>query len=278
VARTPVVAAVAVCCLVALAASAGADPTVFVWPETKYVDPGETFTMDVRVDGGADTVTCFLVEFQFDPAVIDLVSADEGSLFVYCGFPTMYNWDVMGLGHHSCNDVTLGPYTYTLPPGELVSLEFVAGESGSTPIEILYVDLRDYRRQRILPVWTENGTVIIGQQSGVEEEPDVSAQTLALGLHPNPFSGTVRIEFAPPPGDDDRGGPERALPRGAPAVVVYDVRGRLVVPLSPERAGDGWLADWDGCDGSGSRCGAGIYFIEFAWEEYSIRRPVVCVH
>ncbi len=73
-------------------------PTVFVSPGTTLVAPGESFTMDIRVDGGTDTVTCFLVEFEFDPVVIQLVSADEGSLFAACGFPTMCNWDVLGAG------------------------------------------------------------------------------------------------------------------------------------------------------------------------------------
>jgi len=160
----------------ALAAGpARAAPTVFVHPDTVYVAVGESFTMDVRVDSGTDTVTCFLVEFEFDPFVLELASATEGSLFTECGFPTMYNWDVLGLGHHSCNDVTLGPYTYTVAPGEMVSLSFVAGNAGWTSVRILTEDLRDYRRNRILPVWTEDAVVFVVPPTGIPEGEDAPA-------------------------------------------------------------------------------------------------------
>jgi hypothetical protein len=155
----------------ALAAGAAqAAPTVFVHPDTVVVAPGEAFTMDIRVDSGTDTITCFLVEFEFDPFVVELESAAEGSLFTECGFPTMYNWDVLGPGHHFCNDVTLGPYTYTVAPGEMVSLSFVAADAGWTSIEILAEDLRDYRRDRILPVWTEDAIVFVVPPTGVPDD------------------------------------------------------------------------------------------------------------
>jgi hypothetical protein len=170
VATSAILAAAGVVLAAAAVAPALAAPTVFVHPDTVLVAPGEAFTMDIRVDSGTDTVTCFLVEFEFDPFVLELISAEEGSLFTECGFPTMYNWDVLGLGHHSCNDVTLGPYTYTIAPGEMVSLSFVAANPGWTSVEILAEDLRDYRRNRILPVWTEDAVVFVVPATGVPDD------------------------------------------------------------------------------------------------------------
>lgn len=263
----------------AAAATAAAAPTVFVSPGTALVEPGESFTMDIRVDAGTDTVTCFLVEFEFDPAVIQLASADEGSLFAACGFPTMYDWDVLGLGRHSCNDVTLGPTTYTVAPGELVSLEFVAGqEIGSTPVEILVVDMRDYRRDRIQPVWTTDGMVFVALAAGVGDggEPPGPAVT----AHPNPFGGSIEVEVlwpGPARGFGAGDGGERSLPRGVPLGAVYDAGGRQVAALEPRQADRGWTASWDGLRRAGSRCAAGVYFVMIEWQGCSVTHPVVLV-
>jgi hypothetical protein len=266
----------------AIAATAAAAPTVFVSPGTALVAPGESFTMDIRVDGGTDTVTCFLVEFAFDPAIIQLTAADEGSLFAACGFPTMCNWDVLGPGHHSCNDVVLGPYAYAVAPGELVSLEFVAGQVvGSTPVEILAVDLRDYRRDRILPVWTTDAMVFVAPATGVGESegPETS---LAVTARPNPFGGSTEIEILWPdttPGRDmaeNRAG--CSLPRSAPLAAVYDAGGRLVARLTPRQAARGWTACWDGRGRAGLRCAAGVYFATFEWQGFSVTKPVVLIH
>jgi len=285
------------CIIVGLFATAGATPTVFVSPETALVQPGETFAIDVRVDAGTDTVTCFLVEFEFDPAVIELVAAEEGSLFSECGFPTMFNWDVLGPGHHSCNDVTLGPYTYTVAPGELLDLEFIAGEAGSTPVHLIAVDLRDYRRERILPVWTADGTVVIvgngvddggagadsgdapGEASGDAAGDEPGGPAIALTAFPNPFKDTVEIRLSPSlNGGEAPDEPERALPRGAPAVSVHGASGRLIATPSPERSRGGWVARWGGRDVRGDRCAAGIYFVEFVVGDVVVRKPVVLVH
>ena len=270
---------VALVLALAVAATAAAAPTVFVSPGTELVELGEPFTMDIRVDAGTDTVTCFLVEFEFDPAIIQLVSADEGSLFASCGFPTMYDWDVLGAGHHSCNDVTLGPATYTVAPGELVSLEFVASQLGSTPIEILLVDLRDYRRHRILPVWTADAMVNVGPLTGVGEGDDLD-RDFTVTARPNPFAGSTEIEVVWPggtPGRDADDGAERSLPRSAPLAAVYDTGGRLVTALALQQAGCGWTACWDGRNRTGSRCAAGVYFVALEWQGSPVTKPVVLV-
>jgi len=235
--------------------------------------------MDIRVDAGTDTVTCFLVEFVFDPAVIQLVSANEGALFAECGFATMYNWDVLGAGHHSCNDVVLGPYSYTIAPGELVSLGFVASQVGSTPIEIVVVDLRDYRRHRILPVWTSDAMVSVAPITGIEECGNL-ARDIVVTTRPNPFVGAVDIEALwsdAAPGRDAAEGAGRSLPRGVPLAAVYDASGRLITWLALQQAGCGWAACWDGRSRAGSSCAAGVYFVVVEAQGNSVRKPVVLI-
>jgi hypothetical protein len=229
--------------LLAVAPVSRGAPTVFVAPPERIVALGDTFGMSVRIDGGTDTLTCFLVRFEFDPAVIVLESAGEGSLFTQCGFPTMYNWDVLSPGEHSCNDVTLGPWTYALCPGELVHLSFTAASLGETPIEITAVDLRDIRRLKILPVLVAPGHVVVGPESGIHDGGGA-----ALRAFPNPSRIGRTIAFS--------------VPRASAAEVsIFDVRGRLVArrPVGVGPSGGG-QAEWDGRDTSGRAVSSGIYF------------------
>jgi hypothetical protein len=232
--------------LLASAPIARGAPTVFVSPAERMVALGDTFAMSIRVDGGADTLTCFLVQFEFDPVIIGLDTAGEGSLFTECGFPTMYNWDVLAPGESSCNDVTLGPWTYALCPGELVRLSFTAAGVGETPIEITAVDLRDIRRQRILPVSVVDGLVIVGSTGDVAGDGGGAVEVPRA--FPNPFRDNTAITFSTPCAS-------------TADVAIYDVRGRLVA-LRPVGIGPSGRAEaeWDGRDDSGRAVPSGMYF------------------
>ena len=152
-----------------LAGSAWSAPTVYFEPAVVQVEEGETFSVGVRVDAGVDTLTCFLVEFTFNASVIELLSAAEGTLFAESGHSTMFHWDQYSPGFHSCNDVTLGFDVFVMCPGELIHLEFHAVAAGATPLSITIVDLRDIRRDPILPVFTEGGSVTVGPGTGVPQ-------------------------------------------------------------------------------------------------------------
>jgi hypothetical protein len=247
--------------LLALAPIAWGAPTVFIAPPERMVALGDTFTMSVRVDAGTDTLTCFLVRFEFDPVIIGLDAADEGSLFTECGFPTMYNWDVLAPGEHSCNDVTLGPWTYTLCPGELVHLSFTAACVGETPIEITAVDLRDIHRQRILPVSVVDGHVIVGSTGDIAGDGDGAVENPRA--FPNPFRDGTAITFSTPCASTAE-------------VAIYDVRGRLVArrPAQISASGRGNVP-WDGCDDSGRPMGSGVYFAVIVAGEYHERCQLV---
>jgi len=244
-----------------LPVAASASPTVFVHPSELMVQPGETFSMSIRVDAGVDTVTCFLTEFAFDADVINLVEASEGSLFSMCGYGTMYHWDVVDSGIHSCNDVTLGYEAHTLPPGELVDLELTAGdEGGMTWIEITTVDLRDMQRNPILPVNTQRAAVFVVDATDVGEthEPHDGAQ---LRVHPNPCRGVASLSWALPTG------------AGGATLLIYDVRGRLV--WHELLNGESGTAQWDG-RGRDSACArAGVYFVELRSEVETAREKLI---
>ncbi len=244
----------------AAATSAVASPTVFVHPSELVVQPGETFSMSIRVDAGTDTVTCFLTEFTFDADVIELVTASEGSLFGMCGYATMYHWDVVESGCHSCNDVALGFESHALPPGELVDLEFTAGSGeGMTIIDITTVDLRDMRREPILPVGNAPGIVFVVDPTGVEDSPEHGAARLELT--PNPCRDTAAMAWAAPRGA-----------RGA-SLVISDVRGRLVWHELLD--GDSGVVRWNGRARDGARTSAGVYFVELHSGGETVRRKLV---
>ncbi len=261
--RTPLVVAAALLssalAILTSSTTALAVPTVFVYPSEITVEPGEMFSMSIRVDAGTDTVTCFLTEFTFDTGVIELTEASEGSLFSMCGYGTVYHWDVIESGRHSCNDVTLGHEAHTLPPGELVDLELTAGDQGMTWIEITTVDLRDMRRDPILPVNTERALVIVGG-TGVEDPQQTDGAALLI-VHPNPCRGGATMSWSAPAGER----------RGT--LLIYDVRGRLV--WHDVLDGVSGTAHWDGRGEDGAGVRAGVYFVELRFGGETVREKLV---
>ena len=239
--------------LAALAGAAVSAPTVYFEPAQVQVEQGETFYVGVRIDAAVDTLTCFLVEFTFDPEVVELLSAVEGTLFAGSGVPTMFDWDILGPGLHSCNDVTLGFENYVLCPGELVHLEFYALAEGVTPITITAVDLRDIRREPILPVLTGSGMFTVGPGTGVadDEGPGQNLEERLLTCFPNPFAEGTDIELS-------LGG--FAVPA---TVTVYGPSGRVVWrSVLAGNAGGTASCSWDGRRQDGLPLPAGVYFLE----------------
>lgn len=230
--------------------AAMATPTVFVSPAELAVDAGEPFDMSIRVDAGyPDSVTAFLVDFNFDAELIELANAEEGSLFANCGYQTMFDWDTYGPGEHSCNDVTLGHASHVFLPGELVALGFTALSPGETPITITAVDLRDINRDPILPTSSADGFVTVLPVTGVEDG-GCGGAVPGVRLMPNPSPGALRIEF-------DLGGRS-----GSVEIRIYDVTGRGVAGwVGALAAGGAASADWDGRADSGATLPSGVYFV-----------------
>jgi hypothetical protein len=230
-----------------IAASACAIPTVYFEPAATEVEQGQAFTIGIRVDAGADALTCFLVEFTFDAGVIELLSAVEGTLFAESGHTTMFDWDQYSPSVHSCNDVTLGFDAFVLCPGELVHLEFHAVAEGTTPLSITVVDLRDIERLPILPVFTEGGVVTVGPGTGVPDDELVAPD---LRCYPNPFSGRVVIEF------------DSGTATGPVHMVIHDVIGRVVSRPVAASARSGFSRGlWDGTGHDSRPLPGGVYFV-----------------
>jgi hypothetical protein len=232
-----------------LAGAAWPVPTVYLEPIAVEVEQGQDFTISVEVDAGADTLTCFLVEFAFDASVIELLSAEEGSLFAESGHPTMFNWDQHSPGLHSCNDVTFGFDAFVTCPGELVLLTFHAVASGVTPLSITVVDLRDIRRDPIQPVLTEGGLVGVGPGAGIadggQDVPDP-----VLQCYPNPFSQQTSFEF------------RSCGAAGEVDVTVYSLTGRMVARPAVAESGPGLgFGRWNGAADDGHRLPGGVYFV-----------------
>ena len=230
-----------------LAAPAWSAPTVYFEPATTEVEQGQAFSVGIRVDAGADTLTCFLVEFTFDASVIELLSAEEGTLFVDSGHLTMFDWDQYSPGFHSCNDVTLGFDAFVMCPGELVLLEFHAVAEGLTPLSITAVDLRDIRREPILPVLTEGG--LVGAGTGIDDgTQDVAGPVLQC--HPNPFSQQTSLEF------------RSCGAAGVVDVAVHDLAGRVVARPAMAGSEPGLSCGlWHGTARDGHPLPGGVYFV-----------------
>jgi hypothetical protein len=232
-----------------LAGSAWPAPTVYFEPATTEVEQGQDFAISVRVDAGADTLTCFLVEFTFDESVIELVLAEEGTLFTGSGHETMFDWDQLSPGLHSCNDVTLGFDAFVMCPGELAHLGFHATAEGMTPISITAVDLRDIRREPILPVLIEGGLVGVGPGAGIDDGMQ-NVVGPVLKCYPNPFSEETSLEFSSPGGS-----------AGAVDVAIHDLTGRVLARPAVVGSGPGLSSGlWDGTASDGRPLPCGVYF------------------
>lgn len=266
--RTARAAVLIVACLatvLALQTRVRAAPTVYFEPAVSEVEQGQAFSIGIRIDAGVDTLTCFLVEFVFDPTVVELISADEGTLFAQSGHGTMFDWDTYSPGHHSCNDVTLGYDSFVMCPGELVHLVFLAVDEGETALSLNTVDLRDIRRDPILPVFTGAGVVTVGPATGIEDGSSEMTAPL-LRCSPNPFSESVLLEI------------EQGSEPAGTEVMVYDISGRVVSSLVLEQNGSGSIASrWFGTDVDGDPLPGGVYFVVASGPSGRVRDRITLV-
>jgi len=78
----------------------GAAPTVSIQPEGHIVDPGDPFVASLMVNAEAGTISTFDAVFRFNPEVVVLDSASQGSLYVNCdpGFFTWFGFEEESLG------------------------------------------------------------------------------------------------------------------------------------------------------------------------------------
>ncbi|MFH1865842.1 MAG: cohesin domain-containing protein [Candidatus Eisenbacteria bacterium] len=228
------------------AGQAEAAPHVFFEPASVILQPGESEELSFRVAPCEDSISGYQLYVSFDPSVVELVSATQGSLYAYSGHPTWFipEEEEPGLWHFF--DTVMGTGTYVTPPGELLHLEFEALDYGDTEVHIESILLADIDREN-LPVGSyEHAHIFVVPLTGVEE----GGGTARLGpAYPNPFTAGTAVPFYAPGSAGDA------------VAEIYDVRGRLVrrIPL-PGGVLEGELA-WDGKDERGQVVPSSVYFL-----------------
>ncbi len=240
-----VVAAVAATIVAAAFGRAVASTSVHFDPGQVLASPGQEFDLSFRVGESPDSIASFQLYLSFDPQVVELTSAVEGTLYAESGFMTWFISEERGPGFWHFFDTVFGAGTHVLPPGELLHLTFTALEEGETEARIDTIRMTDIRRNPLPVDGFENGHILV-IPTGVEEGGGIARLGSA---YPNPFvSDTVVPFFAPMDGGDAR-------------AEIYDVRGRLVrrIPV-PSGALQGELL-WDGRDERGEEVSSSVYFL-----------------
>jgi len=242
---TAVAPAVALVALLAGVAAAVTD--VSIDPGDLIVGSDDQFELSLRTAASGDTISGYQLYLSFDPAVIALSDATEGSLYVDSGHATWFRVEELEPGRWHFFDTVLGEGTHILPPGELLHLSFTVVDTGLSAVNADTVRLADVRREDLAVGAVGHSNVEVLPVSGV---PDESPGLLRLGLaRPNPFAAETSIEF-------------RAA-RGAGAVEagVFDVAGRIVrrLPIPPgSRCG---VLRWDGRCDDGRKAPSSVYFV-----------------
>ncbi len=244
--RTRFIAAAVAAAIVAAAfGSAVASTSVHFDPGEVMASPGQEFDLSFRVGESPDSIASFQLYLSFDPQVVELTSAVEGSLYAESGVMTWFISEERGPGFWHFFNTVFGAGTHVLPPGELLHLTCPALEEGETEARIDTIRMTDIRRD-LLPVdGFENGHILI-IPTGVEEGGGIAR----LGpAHPNPFVSGTAVPFCAP------------MDGGDAKAEIYDVRGRLVrrIPV-PSGALQGELL-WDGRDERGEEVSSSVYFI-----------------
>jgi len=248
--------------LLAACSAAGA-PLVFLDPPESVVLPGDTLELSFRLGASADSVSGFQLHLSFDPDVVELVAATEGSLYVESGLPTWSRFEEIAPGQWHFFDTVMGDGTCILPPGELLHLEFSAVGSGLTTVAADTVRLADVRRNNLPPGGVSDASITVIPTSGVE---DGAVDLLWLGpALPNPCRDGVRTCFARAPG------------RGPVCAEVYDVAGRLVSRLAIAGGATAGEIAWDCRADDGAAVPSGVYFLRVSDDAGEAKRAVVRV-
>jgi len=230
-----------------LAGGGGATTSVSIDPGDLIVGVEDEFVLSFRAEASLDSISGYQLYLSFDPAVIELMDATEGSLYVESGHTTWFKPEEIGPGRWHFFDTVLGEATHVLPPGELLRLSFSVVDTGVSDVIADTVRLADARRED-LPVGAIGHSIV--EVLPISNVPATSTGLLHLGLpRPNPFAVGTSIEF------QAQGG------TAALTADVFDVAGRLVRRLSvPPNIRTGLLC-WDGRTDDGREAPSSVYFV-----------------
>ena len=233
--------------VLAVACAAAAQPHVSFVPAEIMVQPNQQFDLSFQVGACGDSIASFQLYMSFDPSVVQLLQATEGTLYSQSGYMTWFISEQVSPGFWHFFDTVFGSGTCVLPPGELLHLRFKALVPGHTQAYVDTVRMTDVRRNALAVQGFEHGEIFVVPTTGVGDEPVETA--VALGpASPNPFRGATEIQFSVPAGLE----PVRAS--------VHDLRGRLVAELAVSGDRAGTLA-WDGRSEDGREAPSSVYFV-----------------
>ncbi|MBN2565982.1 MAG: T9SS type A sorting domain-containing protein [Candidatus Eisenbacteria bacterium] len=251
----PLALALAPCC------DARADVTALWSPPAVTVSPGEEFELNFRAGPGEDLIASFQLYISYDPSVIDLVAATEGSLYTESGFMTWFIDEEEYPGFWHFFDTVFGAGTYVTPPGELLHLRFQALQCGYTQAHVDTLRFTDQGRDPLAVESFQHANIFVVPSTGVEApDPGVS---VGPG-HPNPFIEETSISFA-----------IDSTIRAASTLEIYDISGRLVRSIGiPDREAAGTLV-WDGRDDAGRDLPASVYFVRLRSGAHDARTRIV---
>ncbi len=246
-----------------------ADTDVSIQPSVVELDSANTvFTVDIWKDSADIEFDGYQTVVRFDPTMVELVSASQETVMTNAcwniWWSTSPGEDSIFISHVlMCGGITV------TGPGALSKLEFRALEEGVTTI------WSDYFWFTHAGVWEKDvawhdGDVIIGDQSGVNDEVELGSIGSGLRVFPNP-SREFEIEIVGSPN----------LARGSAPVVlcVYDAQGRTIrtlwscpppcIPVSTR---------WNGAMDCGRKASPGIYFLSLSTKSNSHKHKIILVH
>jgi len=136
--------------IVGLVPTAFAAPNIYTYPETSIHEPGETFTIDVKI---SDAIDVFAWDFKlsWNASILNFTGIEEGNFLT--GFeqtPTYFvnktYQDEEGLDYIGVACTLLGPDTPgVIGPGTLATVTFLVESRGETALDLYDTQLRDSR-------------------------------------------------------------------------------------------------------------------------------------
>jgi hypothetical protein len=222
-----------------------------VSPRISYVAVGESCPISFVVDTPGDSIGCIESWAAFDTAFVEIVMAEEGSLFKSAPYPRLFFTPAIAPDTQSVEGCLLGVGTYARTPGEIARYVFRAKREGTCGVRIARLNLFDIRRNEYSPVVDPNGWIVIGFATGIEPE---DVEESVLSSYPNPSNPGVTLMFRP-------SGKPVCQGWSDVSIRVYTSEGRVVRCLFSGRLGPaGGTFVWDGRDAEGSEAASGVYF------------------
>jgi hypothetical protein len=204
----------------------------------------------------------------FDSFLVELVSVEEGELFVESPFISFFSWELTAPDSASVFDCVLGYRSYILTPGEICRFVFKARQPGSCAVRFSSVKLWDIDRVETSVVADPSAWIFIG---GPVAAGTACAGDGYLKCYPNPFNPSTSLLLRLPPARD-------AEDQHRLSVVVYSASGRRVKLLyAGPVGGTKSRFEWDGTDEYGDPVASGVYFAVVKTQQDLFRTKLVLV-